>query len=189
MNVWLETIKPTLLLVEDDTLLAETLARALGTRGYSVEICGTACDSLASIAHRAPRFAVVDLRLPDGSGLTVVRALHEADAAITVLVLTGYANIATAIEAIKLGATNYLCKPLDGEAVAAGLQGSRASPTLFPNAPASIPRLEWEHIMRVRAEHLNNISATARALGMHRRTLQRKLSKHPELGDTGDAGA
>jgi two-component system response regulator RegA len=180
-----ETSKPTLLLVEDDALMAEVLSTALGRRGYAVETCGTASDALARIAAAPPQFAVVDLRLPDGSGLSVVRALNKANAAASMVVLTGYANIATAIEAIKLGARNYLCKPVDADAVACGLTGTQPTPVTSEiagtDAPLTVPRMEWEHIMRVRAEHDNNISATARALGMHRRTLQRKLSKHPQL--------
>jgi two-component system response regulator RegA len=176
-----ESLQPTLLLVEDDALLAEVLSIALGKRGYAVEVCGCAHDARARIAAAPPQFAVVDLRLPDASGLSVVRELNKANAAASVVVLTGYANIATAIEAIKLGARNYLCKPVDADAVAAGLTGVRpvsaASELAQVDVPLSVPRLEWEHIMRVRAEHDNNISATARALNMHRRTLQRKLSK------------
>jgi two-component system response regulator RegA len=185
MNNSPETSRPTLLLVEDDPLMGEALSTALGRRGYAVEICRTVHDALAHVGAQAPQFAVVDLRLPDGSGLSVVRALHKANPAASTVVLTGYANIATAIEAIKLGARNYLCKPVDADAVAAGLngtaRGSAASELACADAPLTVPVLEWEHIMRVRAEHDNNISATARALGMHRRTLQRKLSKHPHL--------
>jgi two-component system, response regulator RegA len=172
----------TLLLVEDDAALAEGLERALARRGYAVTVCATLHDALERISHGAPDYAAVDLRLPDGSGLAVVRALHEANAHTSVVIVTGYANIATAIEAIKLGAKNYLCKPIDADAVTAALEGARpeAHP-LMPATPLSVPRLEWEHIMRVHAEHDNNISATARALGMHRRTLQRKLSRHCDV--------
>ena len=183
---WLDTEKPALLLVEDDAAMAEALSRALERRGYAVRTCGTAQQALACIAERPPRFAVVDLRLPDGSGLALVRALKSVDAGAAVVVLTGYANIATAIEATKLGASNYLCKPVDADAIVGAFGGAAgAADPLYPDAPLSVPKLEWEHILRVRAEHHNNISATARALGMHRRTLQRKLSKHPELADGG----
>ena len=188
MNSPSEDPRRTLLLVEDDALLAEALAGALLRRGYAVEVCGTAHEAIERVAAQPPQYAVVDLRLPDGSGLSVVRALHVAHAATAAVVLTGYANIATAIEAIKLGAKNYLCKPVDADAVDAGLQGERpCAHPLVPASPLSVPVLEWAHIMRVRAEHQNNISATARALGMHRRTLQRKLSKHSDAHPGADS--
>jgi len=177
----LNTLKPSLLLVEDDVVLGDVLGAALTKRGYDVDVCNTRREALARIAAHPFEFGVVDLRLPDGSGLCVVQALHGAWSATAIVVLTGYANIATAVEAIKLGATNYLCKPVSPEAVASGLRHCEyPSHGTLVDVPLSVPRLEWEHIMRVRAEHQNNISATARALGMHRRTLQRKLSKHLE---------
>ena len=183
MNGSPETADRSLLLIEDDALLGEALASAFARRGYAVAVCRSAHEALDRIGEKPPRLAVVDLRLPDGSGLAVLRALQAAHCGTSVVVLTGYANIATAIEAVKLGAKNYLCKPVDADAVLAALVGDAVSAhPLMPAAPLSVPRLEWEHIMRVRAEHHNNISATARALGMHRRTLQRKLSRHPEIG-------
>lgn len=179
MDNSLETVRRPLLLVEDDAVMAQALSAALDKRGYAVEVSGTVQDALARVRVEPPTFAVVDLRLPDGSGLSVVRALHKADPAASIVVLSAYANIATAIEAIKLGAMNYLCKPVNADAVACGLRGSQAfSPDLLPDLPATVPSLEREHIMRVRAEQQNNVSATARALGMHRRTLQRKLLKY-----------
>ncbi|CAD5369798.1 Photosynthetic apparatus regulatory protein RegA [Rubrivivax sp. A210] len=171
---------PTLMLLEDDPMLAEALARSLRRRGYVVEICSTIEAANQRIERSPPEYAIVDLRLPDGSGLGIVRALNAADPATAIVVLTGYASIPTAIEAVKLGATNYLCKPVDGETVACALRNQQA-PCGNPSNPdddtLAVPRLEQEHIARVLAENNSNISATARALGMHRRTLQRKLSK------------
>jgi two-component system, response regulator RegA len=182
----LDTVRPSLLLVEDDRLLGEALRSALTKRGYEVEVCPTRREALARVAAQPFKFGVVDLRLPDGSGLCVVQALRRAGAATAIVVLTGYANIATAVEAIKLGATNYLCKPVTAEALVSGLQQSAGScHGTLAEPPLSVLRLEWQHIMRVCAEHQNNISATARALGMHRRTLQRKLSKHTEEESSG----
>ena len=178
-----EASKPSLLLVEDDALLAEALAAALDRRGYAATVCATAQLALAQLRAAPPQLAVVDLRLPDASGLSIVSALHDANPLAAIVVLTGYANIPPAIEAIKLGARNYLCKPVSAEAVIAGLVGEQAS-TLLPLGDVPLPQLEWQHIQRVRAEHQNNISATARALGKHRRTLQRKLSRH-----AGESGA
>lgn len=171
---------PSLLLVEDDPLLAQTLARALGRRGYLVEVCHTTGEARRAIERSAPEFAVVDLRLPDGSGLCLVRTLHEADPQTSIVVLTGYASIATAIEAVKLGARNYLCKPVDAQAIVTALTG-RADPCgdskVDDDDALTVPQIEQEHISRVLHENQQNISATARALGMHRRTLQRKLTK------------
>lgn len=170
--------KPVLLLVEDDGPLGGVLTCGLVKRGYEVDLCRTVEEARARIALRRFDCAVVDLRLPDGSGLAVVHELNRCGARTETLVLTGYANIPTAIEAIKLGAQNYIWKPVTPEAVASALRGENGCAALeASDPPLTVPRLEWEHIRRVRAEHQNNISATARALGMHRRTLQRKLSK------------
>jgi two-component system response regulator RegA len=178
-----------LLLVEDDGLLGGVLTGGLVKRGYDVDLCRTVEEARARIALRRFDCAVVDLRLPDGSGLAVVHELSRSGARTETLVLTGYANIPTAIEAIKLGAQNYVWKPVTAEAVANALSGQRACAALEPtDPPLTVPRLEWEHIKRVQAEHQNNISATARALGMHRRTLQRKLSKQPEPCGNREAG-
>jgi two-component system response regulator RegA len=166
--------------VEDDAMLAEALSRSLVRRGYVVEICHSVEAASQRIELCPPEYAIVDLRLPDGSGLNIVRALHAADPATSIVVLIGYASIATAIEAVKLGATNYLCKPVDGETVACALKNLQVPCGDFDTADEdsmAVPRLEQEHIARVLAQNNSNISATARALGMHRRTLQRKLAK------------
>ena len=126
-----------------------------------------------------PEYAVLDLKMDGASGLVLVQKLHELDPATRIVMLTGYASIATAVEAIKLGATQYLSKPANADQIVAAF-GHSASPDTPPSThPTTIGRLEWEHIQRVLHENQNNISATARALNMHRRTLQRKLAKRP----------
>ena len=169
-----------LLLVDDDPSFLDILGRALGRRGFKVlkatDIAGA--EQLAQ-THR-PDYAVVDLRLGQESGLVLVQRLRAIDDRTRILVLTGYASIATAVEAIKLGATHYLTKPVDGDQIVDALQRREGDPHVAPaEHPLSPRRLEWEHLQKVLIEHQGNISATARALGMHRRTLQRKLNKYP----------
>lgn len=169
-----------ILLVEDDSAFRAVLQRALTRRGYRV--CEAACaEDAARVAVEAlPQYAIVDLKLPGDSGLWAVRCLKAALPQIRILVLTGYASVATAVEAIKLGAVHYLAKPADADEILAALHREDGDPALAINGePASLARLQWEHIQRVLAEHAGNISATARSLRMHRRTLQRKLSKRP----------
>jgi two-component system response regulator RegA len=172
-----------LLIVEDNATMAQVVAGALAARGYSVEHCCSAAEARQRIQAAPPRHMLVDLRLPDGSGLCLVQALRRVRPDARIVVLTGFANIATAIEAIKLGASNYLCKPVDTETIDAALAGRNpledADLEEAPQPP-TVPDVEAEHILRVLADHSRNISATARALGMHRRTLQRKLSKGTE---------
>lgn len=172
----------TLLLAEDNPMMADAVTIALERRGYQVVACRSVGEARRCIEMRPLRYAVVDLRMPDGSGLSLVRDLRRANPDVAIVVLTGYANIATAIEAIKLGARNYLCKPADIELVDAALQGRelQADFDYAEPAVATIPDVESEHIQRVLTEHRSNISATARALGMHRRTLQRKLLRVAE---------
>lgn len=173
----------TVLLVEDDDVLRSALARAFRRRGY--EVC-EATDVHGAVTRArepgapAPDAAVVDLKLPDGSGLAVVEALRQASAETRIVVLTGYASIATAVQAIKLGATHYLTKPATPDEICRALtQTTGDSGVPLSDDPPSVARLEWEHIHKVLADHDGNISATARALNMHRRTLQRKLAKRP----------
>jgi two-component system response regulator RegA len=169
------------LLVDDDVVFVETLGRALARRGYKVTVCVSTEEAKRSIGENPPRNAVVDLRLPDGSGLSLVGLIKEGNPHATIVVLTGFGSIASAVEAVKLGATNYLCKPVDADAVVVALSGAatEAPPLDSSKQPLTVMRLEWEHINRVLSENDGNISATARALNMHRRTLQRKLLKHP----------
>jgi two-component system response regulator RegA len=173
-----------LLLVDDDTTFVRVLARALGSRGFEV-ITATSFDEARALARRHhPRYCVLDLKLGEDNGLRLIPELHTLVPDIRVLLLTGYASIATAVEAIKRGAHDYLAKPVDAAAVVrALLDGDNESDDSdlpdTPEQPLALRRLEWEHIQRVLTECDGNISETARRLGMHRRTLQRKLSKHP----------
>ena len=169
-----------LLIVEDDIDFAETLARAMKKRGASVELAHNAAGALVIAEHFAPSHAIVDLKLPGESGLKMVAALAERWPDIAIVVLTGYASIATAVEAVRLGARHYLAKPANADEILAALQRDQPDAALEVSAePLTVARLEWEHIQKVLGEHDGNISATARALKMHRRTLQRKLEKNP----------
>jgi two-component system response regulator RegA len=169
-----------ILVVDDDPVFRSALAKAFQRRGLEVREAASVAAARAAAQAAAPDFAVVDLKLPDGSGLDVVDVLHACSPSMRIVVLTGYASIATAVEAMKLGATNYLTKPATPEEILRALHQT-APDTSVPirESPTSIARLEWEHIQRVLGEHGGNISATARALNMHRRTLQRKLGKRP----------
>ena len=180
MNISITDEKPTLLLVDDDAEFLSVLAPAMAKRGFLVTTANSA-ESAFELAHQeAPEYAVVDLKMSGNSGLVLVRQLTSLQAGTHIVVLTGFASITTAIEAIKLGATHYLAKPVDADEIVAAF-GKKIGDTdveLSVN-PLSIDRLEWEHIQRVLTEHDGNISATARSLNMHRRTLQRKLNKNP----------
>ncbi|HDL5319117.1 response regulator transcription factor [Pseudomonas aeruginosa] len=172
--------QPHLLLVDDDPTFTRVLARAMSRRGLRVSTAGSAEEGLALAQQDTPDYAVLDLKMEGDSGLVLLPKLLELHADMRVVILTGYSSIATAVEAIKRGACNYLCKPADADDVLAALLSGHADlDTLVPENPMSVDRLQWEHIQRVLAEHEGNISATARALGMHRRTLQRKLQKRP----------
>jgi two-component system response regulator RegA len=169
-----------LLLVDDDEMLCAVLARALERKGFRVAVAHHPQAALAAAAERPPEFAVVDLKFPDGSGLDLVKQLLDLHKGMRVVVLTGYASIATAVEATKLGAHYYLTKPTGADDIVEALhRNSAAESVSIREKPLSVNRLEWEHINRVLTANRGNISATARLLGMHRRTLQRKLSKHP----------
>ncbi len=171
----------TLLIVDDDPAFLSVLKRAMERRGFSVECAACFEEAVALAEENPPEYAVIDLRMPGESGLVLVKRLKEIDPATRIVVLTGYASIATAVEAIKLGATHYLAKPAKADEILAALQrdGEGDSDAEINANPMSVDRLEWEHIQSVLAEHNGNISATARSLNMHRRTLQRKLSKKP----------
>lgn len=166
-----------LLLADDDQTYCAVLGRALARRGFAVRVAHDGDQALALARARQPDCAVLDLRMPGLGGIQLVAALRARSAATRIVVLTGYASIATAVEAIKLGATHYLAKPADADQVVAALGGQAGISAQPPSRPLSVDRLAWEHIQRVLAEHGGNVSATARALGMHRRTLQRKLAK------------
>lgn len=172
--------RPTLLLVDDDESCRWAVGRAFERRGYAVRTAGTVAEALEIVDAQSPEFAVIDLRMPGPSGLTLVAKLKQADPNTRIVMLTGYASVATAVEAIKLGATDYLVKPVDADAIEAAFGHSTGNPERgTQDQLLSVDRLAWEHIQRALAQHHGNISATARALGMHRRTLQRKLNKRP----------
>jgi two-component system response regulator RegA len=171
---------PVLLLVDDDELYCRVLGEALNKRGYEVITARDLAAALQLARTREPEYAVVDLRIGSESGLELVRELAELDENTRIVMLTGYASVATAVEAIKLGAVHYLAKPANADEVIAALQRTEGDAGVPPaENPPSVRRLEWEHLQKVLVEHGGNVSAAARALKMHRRTLQRKLAKRP----------
>ncbi|HET7370754.1 MAG TPA: response regulator transcription factor [Gammaproteobacteria bacterium] len=171
----------TLLIVDDDPAWRESAAGALRRRGFEVSTALTVDQAATLLQEQPPRYALIDLRIGDESGLVLVEQAARVEPPIQIVVLTGYASIATAVEAVKLGATHYLAKPARVDDIVAALTRDRSGDVTvpLPEEPPSVRRLEWEHIHRVLRQHGGNISATARALNMHRRTLQRKLAKHP----------
>ncbi|NOZ52834.1 MAG: response regulator transcription factor [Gammaproteobacteria bacterium] len=172
---------PTLLLVEDDAMFCQVMAAALAKRGFNVQVANNVDEGIEMGDKTVPEFAVVDLNMPGASGLVLLKHLIDADPHTRVIVLTGFASIATAVEAIKLGATHYLSKPADADEVIAAFYREKGNVDVkVKTLPLSVNRLEWEHIQKVLNDHNGNITATARALGMHRRTLQRKLQKRPQ---------
>ncbi|MFH0934117.1 MAG: response regulator transcription factor [Pseudomonadota bacterium] len=173
------TEKPSLLLVDDDATFRSVLSRALEKRGFAVTTAESVEQAMPLAVDNPPEYAVVDLKMEGLSGLVLVQKLHELDPATRIVMLTGYASIATAVEAIKLGATQYLSKPANADEIVAAFGHNASTDTPFEAQPVSVERLEWEHIQRVLHENGDNISATARVLNMHRRTLQRKLAKRP----------
>ena len=169
-----------LLLLDDDEAFCEGLARTLRRRGFEVATANDLSTGLQAAQTLQPQFAVIDLRIGAESGLTMVQRLHELNPDIKTVMLTGFASIATAVEAIKLGATQYLTKPAQVDEIVAAFDMQDGNPHAAPaEDPMSVRRLEWEHLQRVLQEHDGNISAAARSLNMHRRTLQRKLQKRP----------
>lgn len=169
-----------LLIVEDDIAFARTLSRSFERRGYEVRAAASLEDVAALLLAWSPEYAVVDLKLAGGgSGLACVQALHAHAEDMLIVVLTGYASIATAVEAIKLGACNYLAKPSNTDDIEAAFAKATGDATVeLTQRPTSIKTLEWERIHEMLAETGFNISEAARRLGMHRRTLARKLGKH-----------
>lgn len=166
-----------LLIVEDDKAFLVRLARAMETRGFAVTTAETVADGLVQVERSAPAYAVVDMRLGDGNGLDVISALKRRRPEARGIVLTGYGNIATAVNAVKLGAVDYLAKPADADDVVnalLALEGGKPEP---PENPMSADRVRWEHIQRIYELCGRNVSETARRLNMHRRTLQRILAK------------
>ncbi len=166
-----------LLIVEDDKSFLQRLARAMESRGFTVTTAESVAEGLTQLETSSPAFAVVDMRLDDGNGLDVISALKRRRPDARAIILTGYGNIATAVNAVKLGAVDYLSKPVDADDVVAALlalEGRKAEP---PENPMSADRVRWEHIQRIYELCSRNVSETARRLNMHRRTLQRILAK------------
>ena len=166
-----------LLIVEDDKSFLQRLARAMEGRGFTVTTAESVGDGLLQVEKAAPAFAVVDMRLGDGNGLDVISAMKKRRPEARVIILTGYGNIATAVNAVKLGAVDYLAKPVDADDVAAALLALDNRKIEPPENPMSADRVRWEHIQRIYELCGRNVSETARRLNMHRRTLQRILAK------------
>jgi len=171
------------LLVEDDAVFRERLARAFRERSYSVATAANHAEAMQRSAEREPTIAIVDLRLPGPSGLQIVAELRARFSRLKILVLTGYGSIANALEAVRLGANGYLSKPADVEDIEAALlrtdEGGTPEQASASVTTPSLARVEWEHIQRVLADCDGNLSEAARRLGVHRRSLQRKIQKYP----------
>jgi len=168
----------TLLIVEDDARLRDRLVQAMRDRGHDAVGVADGRAALEQAQSESPEWALVDLRLGGDSGLDVVRELKTLDPATVIVVLTGYGSIATAVEAMKRGAAGYLTKPADADQIVAAFNGVQPLET---EAVPSLARVEWEHIQRVLTDADGNVSRAARVLGIHRRSLQRKLSKQPHI--------
>ncbi len=179
MNI-ASSYKPNLLLVDDDTIFCNVLKTALERRNFEVTVAQNVKDGITLAKNLAPEYAIIDLRIGFESGLELVKELIEIDDNTQIVMLTGFASIATAVEAIKLGANHYLTKPADTDEIINALYKNAGDTSVaISDNPLSIKRLEWEHLQKVLMQHDGNISAAARALNMHRRTLQRKLDKRP----------
>jgi two-component system response regulator RegA len=169
-----------LLIVDDDLMLRRQLARSFSRRGFSVHMAANFDEAVAVAQKKAPEFAVVDLKMPGRSGLGVLAELKRIDVTTSVVILTGFGSIANAVEAMRLGATNYLAKPADADdilkAFARGEPSAREGAVVDYQAP-SLARAEWEHVHRVLSDSGGNVSEAARRLGIHRRSLQRKLNR------------
>ena len=173
-----------ILVVDDDEAFAKVLCRSLERRGFRTEYALDGAGALALAESFRPGFAVLDLRLGEESGLRLIGPLLERSPDMRIVVLTGYASLATAVQAVKLGALDYLAKPVDAGAVVRALMAQEETEPpedVSSLSPTPLKQLEWEHLQRVLAENGGNVSATARQLGMHRRTLQRKLQKKPRV--------
>jgi two-component system response regulator RegA len=171
-----------LLIVDDDTVYRQRLAMAMEKRGFLVRQAESVAAGIAAARSEAPNYAVVDLRLTDGSGLDIVSEIREVNPDCRVIILTGYGNIATAVSAIKHGAADYLPKPADADQVEAALLDHKDTLPPPPDQPMTADRVRWEHIQRVFEQCDRNVSETARRLRMHRRTLQRILAKYAPRG-------
>jgi len=175
-----EMDKPNLLLVDDDETFCSVLKPALEKRNFQVSVANDVKQGMVLAEQTEPEYAVIDLRIGHDSGLEMVKKLISLDGNTQIVMLTGFASIATAVEAIKLGAIHYLTKPANADEIVNALYKNEGDSSVVINQnPLSVKRLEWEHLQKVLMQHDGNISAAARALNMHRRTLQRKLDKRP----------
>ena len=172
--------KPHLLLVDDDVTFCSVLKPALEKRNFQVAVANDVSTAMRLAEQTEPEYAVIDLRIGYESGLEMVKKLISLDSNTQIVMLTGFASIATAVEAIKLGAIHYLTKPANADEIVNALYKNEGDASVaISDNPLSVKRLEWEHLQKVLMQHDGNISAAARALNMHRRTLQRKLEKRP----------
>jgi len=174
--------RPAALIVDDDEAFRTRLCRAFELREWEAYAAASGAEALAIARETAPDLAIVDLRLAGESGLDVVKSLRELDATVTILMLTGWGSIATALEAVRQGANHYLTKPVDVDQILAAFQTSRQTTPDDAHPPSTVPslaRVEWEHIQRVLTDCAGNVSQAAKLLGLHRRSLQRKLAKYP----------
>ena len=171
-----------MLLVDDDENFGFIMQRALARRHINCDVFVSAATAIAAMKNIGYTKAIIDLKIAQDSGLALLKQLKALNPDIPIIILTGYSSVSTAVEAIKLGALNYLCKPIDVDEILSAFNETAPDIDLGPPAlPPSLDRLEWEHIQKILLSHNGNISATARELGMHRRTLQRKLSKRPTI--------
>ncbi len=173
----MEADDKSLLIVDDDAPFLNRLSRAMEKRGYQVRLAESVAAGLAEVGKAPPKYAVIDMKLEDGNGLDVIAALRKVRADARPVMLTGFGNIATAVEAVKLGAIDYLAKPANADDVDAALMAEPGKKPEPPENPMSADRVRWEHIQRVYELCDRNVSETARRLNMHRRTLQRILAK------------
>ncbi len=177
-----EKDKPAVLIVDDDEAFHTRLGRAFEARGWEAHAAASGKEAYLRARESGPDLAIVDLRLPGESGLDIVKGLRELDATVSIIVLTGYGSIATALEAVRFGANHYLSKPVDADQILATYESirlARPSDAPPPTTVPSLARVEWEHIQRVLTDCGGNVSQAAKLPGLHRRSLQRKLSKYP----------
>jgi two-component system, response regulator RegA len=169
-----------ILMVDDDEVFCQVMHRALVRRGYEVEVCLNIASAERALQQRHFQKAIVDLKIAQESGLVLLKSLKAINPDIEIIMLTGYSSVSTAVEAIKLGALNYFCKPIGvDEILNAFTTRNVATENLASISTPTLDRVEWEHIQKILQDHHGNVSAAARTLGMHRRTLQRKLQKRP----------
>jgi two-component system response regulator RegA len=181
LNSDLPTDLPVMLIVDDDETLLSVLSRAMSRRNFKVFTATTGKQALELCEQEEPEYISLDLKLVEETGIQLIPKLKALNPNCKIVMLTAYASIATAVDAIKLGAHQYLCKPVDADQLLAGFDDtdSQASSAAIQAQPTSVKRREWEHIQQTLQNNQGNVSVTARELGMHRRTLQRKLQKHP----------